>query len=115
MVVMSGGRIRGTQEWRKQILIAFSEKGSFMSWPTPWQLVWTEPVHPAADVVYPSLMSYGPDNEVLGETFAVVFEYRGGNSSSAPFQFNLINVTVDVASTGGDAEVVSVLVDDARH
>jgi hypothetical protein len=112
MVVMSGGRIRGVQEWRKQILIAFSEKGSFMSWPTPWQLIWTELVHPAADVVYPSLMSYGPDNEMLGETFAVVFEYRGGNSSSAPFQFNLVNVTVGVASTGEDAEVAPVLVDD---
>ena len=61
--------------------------------------MWTEPLHPAADVVYPSLMSYGPDNEVLGETFAVVFEYRGGNASSAPFQFNLVNVTVDVAAS----------------
>jgi hypothetical protein len=36
----------------------------------------------------------GDDNEILGETFAVVFEYRGGNSSSAPFQFNYVNVTV---------------------
>eukprot|EP01043_Picozoa_sp_COSAG02_P037511 COSAG02_NODE_2822_length_7957_cov_4.624841_3_plen_65_part_00 len=48
-----------------------------------------------SSVVYPTLMALeGDDNEILGETFAVVFEYRGGNSSSAPFQFNYVNVTV---------------------
>jgi hypothetical protein len=46
-------------------------------------------------VVYPTLMALeGDDNEVLGETFAVVFSYRDANSSGAPFQFNYVNVTV---------------------
>ena len=46
-------------------------------------------------VTYPSLMSLdGPNNEVLGETFAVVFQYRGGNSTNPPFQYNSVNVTV---------------------
>ena len=38
----------------------------------------------------------GDDNEKLGQKFAVVYEYRGGNSSSAPFQFNYVNVSVSL-------------------
>ena len=46
------------------------------------------------DAHYPSLMSYGPDNEVAGAAFGVVYQYRGGNVSKHPFQFNVVNVTV---------------------
>ena len=44
----------------------------------------------------------GDDNERLGQKFAVVYEYRGGNSSSAPFQFNYVNVSVSLDT---DAEL----------
>eukprot|EP00662_Eupelagonemidae_sp_cell21_P057268 gene57268-biopygen50453 len=50
------------------------------------------------DVKYPSLMALeGDDNEVLGQTFAVVFQYRGpGATSDPPCQFNYVNVTVSL-------------------
>ena len=47
----------------------------------------------------------GKDNEHLGETFAVVYEYRRGNSSGAPFQFNYVNVTVHPAPTTQQSNV----------
>ena len=66
-----------------------------------WQSVFSDN---RSQVVYPTLMALeGDDNEVLGKTFAVVFEYRGGNSSGAPFQFNYVNVTV----TSNDATASS--------
>merc|ERR1712032_537911 len=93
---MSGGRISQTQEWRKSILIAFSADG--LVW-EDWQVVWSdENLH--REVVYPSIMSYGSNNEVVGETFAVVFQYR---NVSAPFQFYLVNVTVSVDQASSDS------------
>ena len=60
----------------------------------PWQTVFHDN---HSSVVYPTLMALeGDDNERLGQTFAVVYEYRGGNSSSAPFQFNYVNVSVSL-------------------
>jgi hypothetical protein len=77
---------------RKSILVAFSSDGLLWS---DWQTVYHDN---HSSVVYPTLMALeGDDNEVLGETFAVVYEYRGGNSSGAPFQFNYVNVTVTAA------------------
>ena len=93
IVVMSGGRIQMTEKWRKDILIAFSSDGLVWS---DWQTVFHDN---HSTVVYPSLMALeGEDNEVLGKTFAVVYEYRGGNSSGAPFQFSYVNVTATAAS-----------------
>ena len=83
----------------KKIVIAFSADG--IEW-SPWQVVWTDnrPVNNATmkgDVDYPSLMTLeGNDNEVLlGKTFAVVFQYRRP-STSAPYEFDYVNVTVSV-------------------
>ena len=53
-----------------------------------------DPEKATGDAHYPSLMSYGPNNEIADATFGVVFQYRGGNVSKAPFQFNMVNVTV---------------------
>ena len=59
-----------------------------------WQTVFA---NNHSQVVYPTLMSLdGEDNEHLGKTFAVVYQYRAGNSSGAPFQFNYVNITVEV-------------------
>eukprot|EP01047_Picozoa_sp_COSAG01_P071856 COSAG01_NODE_11268_length_1969_cov_1.871658_2_plen_150_part_00 len=89
IVVMSGGRVRMQDRWRKSILISFSADGFVFS---EWQTVFQDN---HSSVVYPTLIALeGTDNEHLGNTFAVVYEYRGGNSSSAPFQFNYVNVTV---------------------
>ena len=89
MVTQSGGRIEQTDLWRKRILISFSSDG--IEW-EEWQTVWTDNQH-HQQVVYPSIMSYGADNEVVDTTFAVVFQYR---NVSAPFQFVFVNVTVNV-------------------
>ena len=37
----------------------------------------------------------GDDNEVLGRTFAVVFQYRRPETA-APYEFDYVNVTVSV-------------------
>eukprot|EP00935_MAST-01C_sp_MAST-1C-sp1_P001994 g1994.t1 len=90
----SGGRIRETKSWRQQILLAFSPDG--LAW-SDWQVVYniTGTLPKGGQVVYPSLMSLdGPSNEVLGSTFAVVFQVRQGNSSGPPFQYSYVNVTV---------------------
>ena len=82
-------------DWHKEILIAFSTDG--ITW-SAWQRVFSDgaydPEKATGDVHYPSLMSYGPNNEIADATFGVVFQYRGGNVSKAPFQFNMVNVTV---------------------
>ena len=88
IVTQSGGRIEQTEQWRRQILISFSSDG--IVW-EQWQTVWTDDRH-HQQVVYPSIMSYGADNEVVDTTFAVVFQYR---NVSAPFQFAIVNVTVN--------------------
>ena len=56
-------------------------------------------------VTYPSLMSLedNHDNEVLGSTFAVVFQLRAGNSSGPPFQFASVNVTVSAKTDDSEA------------
>lgn len=91
MVAQSGGRVVQTKEWRKSIVIAFSPDG--IAW-EDWQTVWTDGEH-QHEVAYPSILSYGGDNEVFGDTFAVVFQYR---NVSAPFQFAYVNVTVSPGS-----------------
>ena len=78
------------------ILLSFSPDG--LEW-SAWQTIVnvTEPpgVPKGGQVTYPSLMSLdGPDNEVLGGTFGVVFQLRAGNASSPPFEFVSVNVTV---------------------
>jgi hypothetical protein len=71
IVVMSGGRIQQTERWRKAILIAFTKDGLSFS---PWQTVFSDN---RSSVVYPTLMALeGEDNEVLGQTFAVVYPPR---------------------------------------
>ena len=95
----TGGRIQHTKAWRQSIVLSFSVDG--LTW-GPWQLVYNitdasvpgKPGHKGGQVVYPSLMSHGSDNEVLGKTFAVVFQVRQGNSSGPPFQYSYVNVTV---------------------
>ena len=99
MVQQSGGRIQQTEQWRQAILLSFSSDG--LEW-TPWQTVVNATELPGiqhGEVTYPSLMALeGDDNEVLGSTFAVVFQLRAGNSSGPPFQFSTVNVTVTVSS-----------------
>lgn len=97
MVQQSGGRIRETDTWRKNIILSFSADGLFWS---HWQTVYSVQAEKddGVQVTYPSLMSLdGLNNEVLGETFAVVFQYRGGNATNPPFQYNYVNVTVKKA------------------
>jgi len=95
IVAQSGDRSSST--WHKSILLAFSSDG--MTW-SEWQEVYTD--GHAGDVSYPSLMSYGPDNEVAGKTFGVVYQYKGsgGNLEGAPRPppFNMVNVTVSAGS-----------------
>ena len=91
----------------RKILIAFSSDG--LRW-SPWQTVFGDGLagHNRAtqgDVKYPSLLALsGDDNEVLGETFAVAFQYSGpatlqfGNTSLAPFAFHYVNVSVTATS-----------------
>ena len=82
----------------KKIVIAFTADG--IEW-SPWQVVWTDDlpvsnVTMKGDVDYPSLMALeGDDNEVLGRTFAVVFQYRLPGTA-APYEFDYVNVTVSV-------------------
>ena len=96
MVQQSGGRIQQMHAWRQAILLSFSSDG--LEW-SPWQVVVnvTQLLGVSSgQVTYPSLMSLedNGDNEVLGSTFAVVFQLRAGNSSNPPFQFASVNVTV---------------------
>ena len=94
MVQQSGGRIQQTSAWRQAIILSFSKDG--LAW-SPWQTVInvSNLDFKGGQVTYPSLMALdGDDNEVLGSTFAVVFQLRAGNSSNPPFQFSMVNVTV---------------------
>ena len=94
MVQQSGGRIQQTSAWRQAIILSFSKDG--LAW-SPWQTVVniSNLDFKGGQVTYPSLMALdGDDNEVLGSTFAVVFQLRAGNSSNPPFQFSMVNVTV---------------------
>jgi hypothetical protein len=96
MVQQSGGRIQQTHAWRQAILLSFSSDG--LEW-SAWQVVVNVtqlPGYKGGQVTYPSLVSLenNEDNEVLGSTFAVVFQLRAGNSSNPPFQFVSVNVTV---------------------
>lgn len=84
----------------KKIVISFSADG--LRW-SPWQVVWTDglPVNNATmkgDVDYPSVMALeGHDNEVLGQTFAVVFQYRRpGTQAPYEFDYMYVNVTVQL-------------------
>ncbi|CAK0844085.1 unnamed protein product [Prorocentrum cordatum] len=93
MVQQSGGRIREVGAWRKSILLSFSSDA--LHW-TEWQPIYTVD---SGEVVYPSLMSLdGPNNEVLGRTFSVVFQHRAGDSAAPPFQFDAVNVTVSLSA-----------------
>ena len=95
IVSQSGDRSTHAADWHKEIVISFSKDS--ISW-APWQRVYSDgtydPVKKTGDAHYPSLMSYGPDNEVAGATFGVVYQYRGGNVSKHPFQFNIVSVSV---------------------
>jgi len=81
----------------KSIVAASSKDG--ISW-SPWQVAYTDggdPRNPIKGNVFsPSLMALeGDDDEVLGETFAVMYQYRGPGTV-APHEFNYVNVTVHV-------------------
>jgi len=91
IVAQSGDRTKKT--WHKSILLAFSSDG--LTW-SKWQEVYTDGT--AGDVAYPSLMSYGPDNEVASKTFGVVYQYRGHGFKKQPYPFNMVNVTVSAGS-----------------
>ena len=81
---------------RQAILLSFSPDGlEWSAWQTIVNVTELPGVPKGGQVTYPSLMSLdGPDNEVLGGTFAVVFQLRAGNASSPPFEFVSVNVTV---------------------
>ena len=96
IVSQSGDRSDHAEDWHKKILLAFSGDG--FTW-SEWQQVYTD--GNKDHVYYPSLMSYGPDNEIAGETFAVVFQYKGEPYTTGddhPWQFKAVNVTVSAGS-----------------
>lgn len=90
MVQQSGDRTE-PKEWRKDVLIAFSKDG--MSW-SDWQPVYTD--GSAGGVAYPSIISYGPDNEVAGSTFAVAWTNDKKKGVKKPGSINAVNVTVSL-------------------
>lgn len=83
------------KEWHKYVLIAFSKDG--MSW-SDWQQVYTDGT--AGGVAYPSMMSYGPDNEVAGSTFAVAWTNDKKKGVEKPGSINAVNVTVALSTSG---------------
>jgi len=99
IVMQSGDKAGDMGDWGKKLGLSFSADG--LSW-SEWQ--WIKELQPDSQVTsheeqmrYPSLMSYGDDNEVADETFAVVFNYRDGKVApihGGDSQLNALNVTV---------------------
>jgi len=90
IVQQTGDRTK-PREWRYAVLIAFSKDG--LSW-SDWQQVYTDGT--PGGVAYPSIMSYGPDNEVAGSTFAVVWTNDKKKGVKKPGSINAVNVTVSL-------------------
>lgn len=88
LLQQSGDRDKQQSDWHKEVLISFSYDG--ITW-TKWQTVYAGKKED--DAYYVSLMSYGPDNEVAGKTFAAVFL----TTSNKPKSYNAVNVTVSLA------------------
>jgi len=78
IVAQTGDKGNDRKHWRKAIVLSFSSDG--FNW-SDWQEVHSQPLDNKATNCYPSLVSYGPDNEVAGETFAVVYNYRNGEKA----------------------------------
>jgi len=99
IIMQSGDKGDDSKDWAKKLGLSFSADG--LSW-SEWQ--WVHELSPDSQVTshdeetrYPSLMSYGDDNEVADETFAVVFNYRDGKKApiaGGDSQLNAFNVTV---------------------
>jgi len=79
IVAQTGDKGHDIKHWRKAIVLSFSSDG--INW-SDWQEVHSQPLDNKATNCYPSLVSYGPDNEVAGETFAVVYNYRSGEGKA---------------------------------
>lgn len=94
ILVESGDRDQDAKDWRKKVIIAFSSDG--ITW-SEWKEVYTD--GKAGDAMYPSLMSYGSDNEVAGSTFAAVYDYSPCSPRRKCAMFKAVNVTVSVPET----------------
>lgn len=89
ILAQSGDRSADANNWHKKLLITFSSDGIMWS---DWQVVYTD--GSTDHVYYPSLMSYGPDNEIAGSTFAAVYDYSPCHPRKACAAFYAVNVTV---------------------
>jgi len=92
-ILMQSGDKKHMDLWRKNLIIAFSPDG--ITW-SQWQHVYDD--GKAGDVMYPSLMSYGPDNEIAGKTFAAVYDFSPCSPRRKCAQFKAVNVTVTIDS-----------------
>jgi len=78
IVAQTGDKGSDSKHWRKAIVLSFSADG--INW-SRWQQVHAQPLANAVTNSYPSLVSYGPDNEVAGNSFAVMYNYRDGKKA----------------------------------
>jgi len=95
IVAQTGNKAGDKEHWRKEIVLSFSADG--IQW-SEWQQIHSLMGEGPATSCYPSLVSYNTsDNEVAGETFAVMYSYRDGKKApikGGDIELRAVEVTV---------------------